>query len=256
MCYFFSFVTEPGTGNNSGKRFYFDWKYRKSDLEDNSKINDSYHHDSHSSICNYYKLDEDICNEYEFNPLTKIFEIDKINSDVNDSLQAEDWVRNLDFSKVVEPLIIKNIVNPLTDLSENKSFIDDNIIMLLKYWSSSQNSVRRLVDHYLTDQVGSSIKDSVYNHLRNSLIMPIWNSISIHIGNKEYVWDCILNAVIAYTVSFFNIRYAIDVESLHKLWNMSLIPSFDGNIWRLHTGKNADIVFTIRESDLLHFEIK
>jgi len=256
MCDFFSFVTEPGTGYNSGKRFYFDWKYREKDLGNGLITIDSYTHDSHSSICSYFYLNEDVCNKYEYNPLTKVFEIDKINSDVDDSIQAEDWVRNLDFSKVVEPLIIKDIVNPLTDLPENKNFIDDKIITLLKNWSSSQNSVRRYVDHRLIDQVGSPVKDSIYDYLRLSLFMEIWNSVSKTIGNKDSMWDSVLNSVIGYLESFFNIEHSIDIESLNKLWNMGLIPSFDGNIWRLHTGKNGNIVFTIKESDLLHFKIK
>lgn len=256
MCNFFSFITEPGTGNNSGKRFYFDWNYRKNDLENENKINDSYHHDSHSSICRYYKLNEDICNKYEFNPLTKIFEIDKINSDVDDRIQAENWVRNLDFKKIIEPLIIKDIKNPLTNLSENRKFIDDNVIMLLKNWSSSQNTVQRYIDFHLTEQVGSSIKDLVYDYLRCYLSVSLWNSISIHIGHKDYMWDYLLNSVVAYSGSFFNVKYNIGVVSLNKLWDMGLVPSLGGGIWRLHTGKNADVVFKIKESDLLHFRIR
>jgi len=256
MCQFFSFVTEPGTGNNSGKRFYFDWEYRKKDLGSGRITPDSYTHDSHSSICSYYYLNEDVCNKYEYNPLTKFFEIDQINSDVDDRIQAEDWVRNLDFGKVIEPLIIKDIVNPLTDLSENKNFIDDKIIILLKNWSSSQNSVRRYVDHRLIDQVGSPVKDSIYDYLRRSLFMEIWNSAFTFRGSNNDTWDSILNAIIGYLESFFNIKHPIDIESLNQLWNMGYVPSFDKNKWRLHTGKNGKIVFTIRESDLLHFKIE
>jgi len=256
MCQFFSFVTEPGTGNNSGKRFYFDWEYRKKDLGNGRLTPDSYTHDSHSSICSYYYLNEDVCNKYEYNPLTKFFEIDKINSDVDDRIQAEDWVRNLDFSKVIEPLIIKDIVNPLTDLSENKRYIDDDVIMLLKHWSSSQNSVRRNVDHRLIDQVGSPVKDSIYDHLRRSLFIEIWHLIFAVKGSSNKTWDSMLNAVIGYLESFFNIKHPVEIESLNQLWNMGYLPSFDKDKWRLHTGKNGNIVFTIRESDLSNFKIE
>ena len=256
MCQFFSFVTEPGTGNNSGKRFYFDWNYRKKDLGNGRITPDSYTHDFHSLICRHYHLNEDVCNKYEYNPFTKVFTIDQMNSEIDDSIQAEDWVRNLNFSKVVKPLIIKNMVNPLTDLPENKNFIDDKIIILLKNWSSSQNSVRRCVDHHLIDQVGSPVKDSVYDHLRRYLFMEIWNSVSKTIENKDFVWDSILNGVIGYLESFFNIEHSVDIQSLNELWDMGLIPSFDENIWRLHTGKNANIVFTIKESDLSNFKIR
>lgn len=256
MCEFFSFVTEPGTGNNSGKRFYFDWKYRKNNLEDDDKFNISYHHDSHSSICRYYKLDEDICNKYEFDPFAKVFTIDKMNSEVDDRIQAEDWVRNLDFKKIVEPLIIKNITNPFTDLPENKNYIDDDVIILLKNWSLSQNTIRRYIDHYLSKQVGSPVKDFVYNYLRCSLFHQVWDMIPMHIGNGDVAWDSILNSIIAYMGSFFNIKYNIGVESLNQLWNMGLIPSFDGNTWRLHFGENANVVFQIKQSDLSNFRIR
>ena len=79
MCDFFSFVTEPE--KHGGKRFYFDWNYRSAHLTDDN-------HDSHSSICKHFGLDEDVCNKYEFNPLIKKFEIDQINSEIDDSLQA------------------------------------------------------------------------------------------------------------------------------------------------------------------------
>jgi len=256
MCKFFSFVTEPGTGNNSGKRFYFDWKYREKDLEKPIKINNSYFHDSHSAICAYYNLNEDVCNKYEFNPFTKMFEIDKINSDVDDSIQSEDWVRNLDFSKIIKPLIIKDMMNPLTDLSENKIYIDDKIIMLLKNWSLSQTTLRRYIDHYLTEQVGSPVKDLVYNYLRHSLFYQIWDIVSILIGNRTVMWDSILNSVIAYSGSFFDVKYNNGVKSLNYLWNMGYVPSFDGDYWRLHTGQNGDVVFKIRQSDLLNFRIR
>lgn len=255
MCDFFSFVTEPGTGNNSGKRFYFDWEYRKKDLENLYKINNSYHYDSHSSICKYYRLNEDICNKYEYNPFTKIFKIDKINSDVDDRIQAEDWAKNLNFKKIVESLIIKNIKNPLIDLPNNK-YLNNDIIMLLKNWESVQHTVRRYMDHYLTKQVGSSVKDSVYDYLRCFLFFPVYDIISAKIGNGDYIWDSILNSVIAYKGSFFDVKYNIGVESLIKLWDMGYVPSFDDKIWRLHSGQNGDIVFEIKQSDLLNFRIR
>jgi hypothetical protein len=86
--------------------------------------------------------------------------------------------------------------------------------------------------------------------------MEIWNSAFTFRGSNNDTWDSILNAIIGYLESFFNIKHPIDIESLNQLWNMGYVPSFDKNKWRLHTGKNGKIVFTIRESDLLHFKIE
>ena len=104
MCQFFSFITEPEC--HGGQRFYFDWDNRQ-------QFNFDERQDSHSSIAKFYRLNEDKCNKYEYNPLTGAFKVDQINSEVDDSIQAEEWVRKLDFKKIVEPLIIKPIIHPL-----------------------------------------------------------------------------------------------------------------------------------------------
>ena len=39
-----------------------------------------------------------------------------------------------------------------------------------------------------------------------------------------------------------------------KLWKQGLVPSFDGDIWRLHSGKKAKVVFEISKKDLLKFK--
>ena len=194
MCDFFSFVTEPE--KNGGKRFYFDWKYRSDNLQDNN-------HDSHSSICKHFGLSEDACNKYEFNPLTKVLEVDQINSEIDDRLQAEDWVNNVNFKRIIEPLVIKPIVNPF-DLLKVKTVTKEHI-ELLKQWSS----------------VWDSVMDSV------------WNS----------VMDSVRDSVRAYISSFFDIKYRYDFSLCTKLWESGLVPSFDGKTWRLHSGKNADVVY-------------
>ena len=30
-----------------------------------------------------------------------------------------------------------------------------------------------------------------------------------------------------------------------KLWEAGLVPSFDGKVWRLHTGKDAQVVYEL-----------
>jgi hypothetical protein len=39
-------------------------------------------------------------------------------------------------------------------------------------------------------------------------------------------------------------------ESSVKLWKLGLMPSFDGKIWRLHTGKKAKIIYEIPQVEL------
>jgi hypothetical protein len=209
MCQFFSFITEPEC--HGGQRFYFDWDMRKEDL--------SLDADSHSTIAKHFGLNEDKCNKYEYNPLTGAFKVDQINSEVDDSIQAEEWVRKLDFKKVVEPLIIKPIVHPLKLPKVEK--VTDEQAEWLKQW----------------DSLGASVWDSVWDSVRASVgasvRASVWDSV------RASVWD----SVVAYTSSFFAIKYDHDLTPYIKLWETGLVPSFDGKTWRLHSGEKADVVY-------------
>ena len=175
MCNFFSFVTEPDS--HSGERFYFDWNYRKDHLKDDPQPSDS-----HSSICKHFGLTEDICNKYEFNPLTKKFVIDRINH-IDDRIQAEEWVNNLDFKKIVEPLIIKPIVNPF-DLPIIEVPTKEHIL-LLKEWASVWASVGDSVWASVWDSVWASVRDSVWASVRAS----VWASVGDSV--RASVWDSV-----------------------------------------------------------------
>ncbi len=252
MCQFFSFCTEPE--GHGGKRYYFDWKYRKEHLADDNV-------DSHSFICEYYKLNEDVCNKYEFNPLTKVFNVDMVNSPVDDRIQAEDWVNKLDFKRVVEPLIIKPIVNPF-DLPIIKVTEQDK--QDLKLWNSVRASVLVSVRASLWASVGASVWASV----RASLWASVWASVG------DSVWDSVGDSVLdsvrasvgaslwasvlvsvrasvwAYISTFFAIEYEYDFSPAIRLWERGIVASFDGKTWRLHSGKKAEIIFEISKEEL------
>ena len=194
MCNFFSFVTDPV--RHPAEYYYFDLDYRKENLDDDGA-------DSHSHICAHFKLDEDKCNKYEFDPLTGSFIVDQNNSERDDSEAAEKWARRLDLKTIVEPLIIKPIVHPL-NLPEAKEVTAEHV-QWLKEWAS------------IWDSVWASVRASVRDSVRDS--------------------------VGAYVSSFFSIKYEHDFSPAVKLWEAGLVPSFDGKLWRLHTGKDAHVVY-------------
>jgi len=202
MCQFFSFVTDPI--NHPAEYYYFDWEYRKAHMEEDGA-------DSHSHICSHFNLNEDVCNKYEFNPLTKRFEIDQINSERDDSKAAEKWAQRLDFKTIIEPLIIKPIVNPF-ELPAVEHVTDEQIDWL-KSWASVRVSV------------GASVGASVWASVRNLVGASVGDSVG------------------AYVSTFFAIDHKHDYSSAMKLWEAGLVPSFDGTMWRLHSGKSADIVY-------------
>ena len=238
MCNFFSFVTDPT--NHPAEYYYFDWEYRKANLEADDA-------DSHSHICKEFNLREDVCNKYEYNPLTKRFVIDQINSERDDREVAEKWANRFDFKEIVEPLIVKPIVSPL-ELPEVERVTDEQIDWLKSWasvrdsvWASVVVSVRASVWDSVWDSVRASVGASVWDSVRasvwDSVRASVWDSVRPSVGDS--VWD----SVYAYYSSFFDVEYKFDYSSAIKLWEAGLVPSFDGTTWRLHSGENADVVY-------------
>ena len=258
MCQFFSFVTDPV--NHPAEYYYFDWEYCKANLDDDGV-------DSHSHICAHFALDEDRCNKYEFNPLTKAFTIDQINSKRDDSEAAEKWANRIDFKTIVEPLIVKRIVNPL-ELPQVEKVTDEQIGWL-KEWASVRasvwDSVRDSVWAAVRISVCDSVWDSVWAAVGASVWISVWASVwdsvgasvraavrdsvwaavrdSVRAAVRDSVWDSVWDSVRAYFSSFFAINYEYDFSSAVKLWEAGLVPSFDGTTWRLHSGESADVVY-------------
>jgi len=219
MCKFLAFVT-----NGKTDRYYFNAKQRK------AIKGRSLEQDSHSSICTYFHLKEDKCNKYEYNPLIGEFTIDQINNTSDDSASAEKWIRGLDIKSVVPELIIKPIIN---SFKIEPPVIDEKILSLLREWTSVRDSFRGSVGDSVGDSVLGSVGASVWDSVRAS----VWASV---LGS---VWDSVRNSVWAYISSFFILQEwkYIDTkngenpfQSCINLWEMGLIPSFDGTIWRLH----------------------
>ena len=93
MCQFFSIIT---TGNGIPK--YFDAKQRK---EIHETPNCRWQWDSHASLADYYKFNEDKCNKYEYNIFSKEFVIDQINNKNNDSEEIRKWCESFDFNEII-----------------------------------------------------------------------------------------------------------------------------------------------------------
>ena len=119
-------------------------------------------------------------------------------------------------SQLDKILVHKKIVHPFNDIVPPKCFT---------------KKIKRLL--YDWDSVGGSVRDSV----------------------GDSVWG--------YTGSFFKIQKwkyiqhkkgAYPYQSVVKLWMLGLVPSFDGEIWRLHGGHNAKILFEISKKDLKKYK--
>lgn len=190
--------------------------------------------DSHSAICDYYGLDCDRVNKYEFRPINRKFTVDQINANIDDREIVDRKIRRLNFSNIAPPeLIIKKPINPLKLGCDT---VTENDLILLKKWASVWCSVGHSVGCSVERSVGHSVEDSV------------WHSVGCS------VW--------AYTSSFFNLQNwkYIDhapgenpFQSCIDLWEKGLVPSFDGNIWRLH-GSEGKILKELTKLDLAEYK--
>lgn len=249
MCTFFS-----GVSDGKGKFYYFNAKLRKKRLKGELR----YEPDSHTSIADYFGYqgkDEDKLNKYEYDPITKFFRIDQLNT-TDDSRKIEKICRNLDFKKIMPELIIKDIIHPFK-LKERKPTKVD--VVLLKKWAS--------VNALLV----TSVRDSVWDSISGSLGFPFRDWFAVSFGSwftSPFVTSfgyAFSDPLWAYSSSFLSLqqwKYVKHKKGYNpytpaiKLWEKGLVPSFDGKIWRLHSGENARIVLRIKEDELIDEKIK
>jgi hypothetical protein len=119
-------------------------------------------------------------------------------------------------------------INPLSGRGHKPKGID---IELLKQWASVRASVGASVGASVLDSVGDSVWDSV----------------------GASVWDSVGASVRAYMGSLFpNVPHweytkhkkgEYPFQPAVDLWRRGFVASFDGRIWKLHTGKLAKIVY-------------
>jgi hypothetical protein len=248
MCKFFSLISD---GN--GKEYYFNWEQRQAILRKEPEFNMVESADSHSSISSYYGFTgekADKVNKYEYNPLTKEFTVDQINT-TNDSCIIKKFCRNVDFKTIVKPLIIKKMFNPLIDVKAKKVTKKD--IELLMEWASVWNRVRDSVWDSVwasvRDSVGDSVGDSVWASVRDSVGDSVWASVrdsvvdSVRASVVDSVWASVWDSGWDSVSTYFDIPYKHRAGISHKLWERGFVPSFDEEKWRLHAGKDAKIVW-------------
>ena len=113
--------------------------------------------------------------------------------------------------------------NPLTKLHKPT----DVDIANLKKWDSVRASVR--------DLVGASVRDSVWDSVGDSVWTSVWDSVWAYCGSffpniQEWKY-------IKHKKGTYPFQPCVD------LWLAGFVPSFDGSVWRLHSGKKAKVVY-------------
>jgi len=238
--------------------------------------------DSHNDISEHFKLKDDVSNNFcpvEIVPKNNNYiEPDEWVFNFDD--KCPDWWKQSneemcwdakkqwydELMKKVYKNRIKNLINPFelpiikqvtkTDINNLKKWdsIGDSI------WDSIWDSIGDSVRDSIWNSVGNSVGDSIWNSVGNSIWDSIGDSVRDSVGDS--VRDSIGDSIYGYVGYMFKLersewKYTNKIKtksypfiSLIKLWKRGLVPSFDGNIWRLHSGKKAKIVFEISKKEL------
>jgi hypothetical protein len=126
-------------------------------------------------------------------------------------------------------------------------------------WDSMDNLVRNSVDNSVGSSVGNSMVNSVRYLVGDSVMASVWRYSMDNLAWTSAGWSSVMASIWAYTGSFFKLprwEYAKHSQgeypyaSAVKLWELGLVPSFDGEVWRLHGHKNARVVFAITAEKL------
>ena len=144
---------------------------------------------------------------------------------------------------------------PVNPLLLPKATVTDADIELLKQWNSVRNGAK--------DSILSSVMDSVRNGVGDSVWYGVWYGVrdSVWYGVGNGVWDSVWYGVGAYIGSLFpginkwkyknHEQGQYPFQSAVNLWHRGLVPSFDGKIWRLHSGEKAEVVWEEPEAGWL-----
>ena len=142
----------------------------------------------------------------------------KIDTDVVPTWMGEDheqkcWRAFRDWEKELDTILIrKPTIHPFRDVKPPDE-ITDKHIALLKGWAS--------------------VWDSVWDSVRASVRASVWAYIGSFFNLPREAWK--------YTENIQCEGYPF--ESSVKLWEMGLVPSFDGKKWRLHGGPDGKVLW-------------
>ncbi len=155
------------------------------------------------------------------------------------------WAAWAEWKAIVYQFNVAEALHPFNPLKVHKHKPTDDDILLLKKW----NSVRDSVWNSVGDSVWNSVWNSVRNSVGDSVGDSVWNSVGDSVGDSVRVYISSL---------FPNIKewkYAgnngcYPFQPCVDLWKRGFVPSFDRETWRLHSGKNASIVYEISRKAL------
>jgi len=156
------------------------------------------------------------------------------------------WIKELD-----KVLVRKPIVHPFQITPPEK--ITDEHIQLVREWASVWAPVWDSLVDSVGDSFGASVWASVWDSVVDSFGASVWASVGASVGAS--VWASFGASVGAYIGTFFLLKrsawkYTENIpgegypfQPAVTLWEMGLVPSFDGRTWRLHGGPDGRVLW-------------
>jgi len=180
------------------------------------------------------------------------------------------WEAWNEWRRIVYQFNYQETLKPIHPFKISKHIPNKNDILLLKEWASVETSiwtsvkgsvgasVRNSVGDYVGDSIWASVWTSVGDSIGASVETSIWTSVKGSVGAS--VRNSVGDSIGAYIGSLFpNIKKwkyikskdnNYPYQSVVDLWKRGFVPSFDGKVWRLHSGKDASTVFEITKEKL------
>jgi len=166
---------------------------------------------------------------------------------------------------------LKNLIHPFNDIPMVKKPTKQHI-KLLKQWDSVVYSVRDSVGDSVWSSVGdsvwSSVGYSVWSSVGSSVRDSVWSSVGYSVWSsvgdsvRDSVWSSVWSFVgYNFKISRNKWKYTKNIKTkdypfmpVVKLWKQGLVPSFDGEYWRLHSGKKGKVIFKISKMKLKEYK--
>lgn len=128
-------------------------------------------------------------------------------------------------------------VNPL--LVKRSDTVSADEIALLKKW----HSVIYSVGHNVWRSVIHSVRHSIGHSVVYSVGLSVIHSVGLSVGHSVWAYIGTLFPNIKNWKYIDHKEGEYPFQSGADLWRAGLVPSYDGNTWRLHTGKDAEVVY-------------
>lgn len=136
-------------------------------------------------------------------------------------------------------------INPLL-IPENERLPIDEAIALFQEFKLVRASIRGSVWGSVMDLVWGSVWDSIRGSVWDSVRLSVLGSVGGSVGGL--VWDL----VFAYISSLFPSDHQEGENPFQcgvDLWRGGYVAGFDGEVWRLHAGENAEVVYEEKVGD-------